>query len=103
SRTNGAVLRVRPATARASAAIAQITGLPVQIFRIVVGFVRQSTSRGQVQGRGRSVTIAHAVTPSGISHHATAYHESPGPAASVQGANSQIAIGGYRTSPGLIS
>src|SRR5437762_12140706 len=72
SNTKGAVRRDDTTTARASAAIDQITGLPVQIFSSVVGLDRHSAMSGQTTGRGRSRTTAAAVTPRGIDHQAMA-------------------------------
>src|SRR6476659_6735312 len=72
-RTNGAANREDPTTARAIAAIDQITGLPVQIFSSVVGLTRQKSTSGQVSGRGRRAATTAATTPSGRAHQTTAW------------------------------
>src|SRR5262245_35408736 len=69
SRANGA--KPRQAVAAATAAMLQSTGLPVHVLSGVVGHAMQNASSGHTEGRGRSRTIAQAVTPRGIAHHST--------------------------------
>src|SRR3954447_19042094 len=93
-RTNGAANRDDPATASAIAAIDQMTGLPVHVLRIVVGFEAHSASNGQTSGRGASRATTHAVTASGIAHHAmTSSCSIPG-TETANGRNSHSATGG---------
>src|SRR5690242_11128080 len=74
--TNGAAKRDDPTTASAIAAIDHITGLPVQVFRIVVGFDAQRAISGQTSGRGWSRQTTQAVRPSGIAHQRSEEHTS---------------------------
>src|SRR2546425_769366 len=82
-------------TPSAIAAIDQITGLPVHVFRSVVGHAVHRAIRGQTSGRGRSRRIAQAVTPTGTAHHRTA---ATAIGSRANGTNSASPIGGYRTS-----